>query len=366
MSVMLKCHCKKMFKLGTKQCPDCGNRTFRYKVRVQDKARKWKTRTVDSLALARQIEAKFKTEAIEGEIFEQKQKAPKLNEVWEKYFKTAKATKRSWKADEQRYRDHIGPMLGDKTMNAITSTHIDQMLEKLREGKSTRGKPFAPATIKQCLVLLKRLYNWAIERKLYTGPNPCGQVTIPKFDNRVNNTLSKKELMDFLNLLDSWPNERARLVCKFALYTGKRRSEILNLKWSAVDLENGLVSYQGDTTKNSDTQTLPVNDNALSVLSRCYELKNSDYVFPCKTGKYYHSFTASYYRFKDKHRIKLRFHDLRHQFATMLASSGKVDLFTLQNLLGHKSIAMTQRYAHLMDESLRKATAVMDGIRVQQ
>jgi integrase len=86
-------------------------------------------------------------------------------------------------------------------------------------------------------------------------------------------------------------------------------------------------------------------------------------VSPNLKGKYFRSFTHIWYRIRKstgRGKKDYRFHDLRHTFATHLASSEKVDIYTLKELLGHRSIEMTQRYAHLTNGSLRKATSIMD------
>jgi len=92
-------------------------------------------------------------------------------------------------------------------------------------------------------------------------------------------------------------------------------------------------------------------------------------VFPSSTGAYYKdSFNASWNMLRTRQvkeqviRSPIRFHDLRHTYASHLASSGKVDIYTLKKLMGHKSISLTERYSHLIDGHLRKSTEVLDGL----
>jgi integrase len=115
-------------------------------------------------------------------------------------------------------------------------------------------------------------------------------------------------------------------------------------------------------TKNKKTHSVPVNKHAMEILKTAHEMKVSDLVFPCDTGKYYHSFSRTWYRIRDKAGVNVRFHGLRHVYASHLASSGKVDLFVLKKLLGHKDIKMTQRYSHIMNSALRKGTEVADEL----
>ena len=88
-------------------------------------------------------------------------------------------------------------------------------------------------------------------------------------------------------------------------------------------------------------------------------------MFPNSKGKYFRNFTHIWHRIRMKTgpgKKDYRFHDLRHTFATHLASSEKVDIYTLKELLGHRSTEMTQRYAHLTNGSLRKDTSIMEQV----
>jgi integrase len=87
----------------------------------------------------------------------------------------------------------------------------------------------APATRKQVLALIKRVYNWAINRELYFGPNPATKIKAPKVNNQVTECLTKAELDLLLRVLDSWVNKRAALIVRFALYTGFRLDEVIGL-----------------------------------------------------------------------------------------------------------------------------------------
>jgi len=247
-------------------------------------------------------------------------------------------------------------------MADITPMNIMDVISTLQKKKTSKDTYYKPATIKQVLVLIKRIYNWALERELYYGSNPASKVRNPRFDNRVNNPLTKEGVQKLLTVLDSWDNERASLVVRFALYSGRRRGEVLALKWLNIDLERGFVTFHGASTKNGTTQTLPLNDNCKQILQRCLELRISEYVFPASTGKYYSGFEVIWRRIRKKARLSIRFHDLRHTFASYLASSGEVDIYTLKELLGHKSLDMTQRYAHLINGALRKASNVTDKV----
>lgn len=375
MAVSLYCPvCHITSKLGTIKC-QCGNnlqRNRKYRARFKLPSGKWKSKVVNDLDLARSVEGSYRVDAVHEGVFEVHE-APNIDAVWKKYLKWAKANKRSWRDDETRWKEHIAGHVGSKPMNKITPKDVDAIIASMREkkrkprypkkdkDKSQPLKPYSAATIKQVLALIKRVYNWAIKRDLYYGANPANKVEIPKFDNKVTNPLTKSDLAKLLNHLDSWENERAALLIKFALYSGRRRGELLHLTWGDVDLENGLVTFPGAHTKNSLSQTVPLNQNCLLILKRCHELKLTKWVFPSSTGAFFTTFEATWKRLKKRLALPYRFHDLRHTFASYLASSGKVDLLVLKELLGHRELSMTQRYAHLINGALQRGSNVADS-----
>ena len=364
MAINLCCPtCYKTYKLQALICK-CGNNLKRnklFKVRIKRPDGKWKSKQVNSLELAKKVEAKFKTQAVEETVFNI-HRAPVIDVVWVKYIRWARLNKRSWIDDRIRWRLHISPYLKGLKMDKINPSHVQEVLNDMATKRTPTGNQYAPATIKQVLVLIKRFFNWSVQQKLYHGLNPCESVSAPKFDNQITNPLDQNGLSSLLNVLDSWENERAVLVTRFALYSGKRKGEILKLTWDGIDLKNGFITFQSGITKNKRTQTIPINRHCKAILNRCKELKVSELVFPSTAGSYYSTFDETWRRIRKKAGLTIRFHDLRHTYASYLASSGKVDIYTLKELLGHSTIEMTQRYAHLVNGDLRRAVCVADEV----
>lgn len=289
MAINLCCpKCYKTYKLETKICK-CGNNLKRdslFKVRIKLPNGKWKSKQVNSLELAKKVEAKFKTQSVEQDVFNI-HKSPIIDEVWGQYLKWAKQNKRSWLDDEIRWTKHISPHLKGTKMDKVTPHDIQVVLDCMKEKRTPKGTPYAPATIRQVLVLIKRVFNWGIGQELYHGLNPCIPIAVPKFDNKVTNPLNATSMESLMQVLASWENERAVLAIKFALYTGKRKGEICKLTWDCVDLETGHITLKSTNTKSKETQTLPMNNKALVILQRCHELEICDYVFPSNMGSYY-------------------------------------------------------------------------------
>ena len=154
-------------------------------------------------------------------------------------------------------------------------------------------------------------------------------------------------------------NKEIKPIVITALNSGMRKSEILNLTWDRIDLKNKVILL--DITKNGDRREIPVNNTLFNTLSGVIRNIKTDYVFynPKTLKPFYDlkkSFTAA---LKKAHIIDFHFHDLRHTFASNLVMKG-VDLATIQKLLGHKTINMTLRYAHLSNVHLKDAVSLLD------
>jgi integrase len=147
-----------------------------------------------------------------------------------------------------------------------------------------------------------------------------------------------------------------------ALNTGMRKSEILKLTWDRVDLKNRLILL--DKTKNGERREIPVNDTLYNALSGLTRHLKTDYVFyNPETLKPYYDLKRSFgVALRKSHILDFRFHDLRHTFASRLVMKG-IDLTTVKELLGHKDVKMTLRYAHLSKPHIRNAVNVLDGER---
>jgi integrase len=137
-----------------------------------------------------------------------------------------------------------------------------------------------------------------------------------------------------------------------SMNTGLRRGELLGLKWSAVDLKHALLTVEGSSAKSQQTRHLPLNSEAVEVLKRWREQASDDErVFPVTWLK------SAWGALLTRANItKFRWHDLRHHFASKLVQAG-VPLNTVRELLGHASMSMTIRYAHLAPDQKREAVS---------
>jgi integrase len=254
MAINLHCtECKRDHRLGTVMC-SCGMRLKKFRVVVKLRGGKRVSRIVgDSLSLARKVEAKFKTMAVEGDVFKKANVGADVHDLWNRYITWAKSNKKTWRDDLSRWTHHVEPYIRNAD---ISPKDVQAIIDRMTN--------HAPATQKQVLVLIRRVYNWSIKAGLYEGVNPGSRVATPRFDNTRTNPLTKEALTRLVQALDDYGNEPFRLFVLFALFSGKRRGELLGLRWSDVDLDTGMVTYR--QTKSGYTQTLPLNETCKEIL----------------------------------------------------------------------------------------------------
>ena len=202
-----------------------------------------------------------------------------------------------------------------------------------------RQKEAKPATINKELACLKCMLNKAIDwDKL--DVNPVRRVKQLKEENRRLRYLEKEEIA---KLLASCPPKLKSIVV-LALQTGMRKSEIQNLKWRDIDFKQGHICLLDQ--KNGERSYVPLNEPAKYALMRVRKHPSSPYVFCKPNGETYNLRKSFETTLKKSGILNFRFHDLRHTTASHLAMSG-VDLNTIREIMRHKTMSMTLRYAHL-------------------
>lgn len=306
---------------------------------------------------AREIRGRKLQEIKHGEIISEK-KDLRFIDAATKYLRWAQANKKSFKHDVSRLENVILPLIGNKFLKQIKPSDIQDMIVSLQHRISKRGTAFSNATIKHHIVIIRQIYNHMINMGLYNGTNPANSkaVKYPRINNTITNNLTKDEIQRFFTVLDESPNQKSADLLRFALYTGRRRSEIFNLKWSDIDFERKQMVIR--ESKAGIRQYFPLKPEAMEIIKR--QPEDSEYVFPNTHGEKRTCIKEYFKRIKATAGLReaIRFHDLRHTFATELhASTG--DLYLVSSLMGHRSIITTQRYAHINDERKREALEKM-------
>jgi integrase len=279
-----------------------------------------------------------------------------IDRLWEEY-KVQRPDLRGIVTDENRYENYIKAKFGSKEPNDLVQLDVDRLRINLLKKRK-------PQTVKHVLALLKRIINFGVNKGLCQGPN--FKIEMPTVHNLKTEDLTAEQLSSLMKAIDEDKNVQAANVMRMAMFTGMRRSEIFRLRWTDIDFDRGFIHIRD--SKGGPDQKIPLNEAARKVIKN-HPQSDSPLVFPGDGGRQKTVLNKRFIkRIKKRANLPKGFrplHGLRHVYASMLASSGKVDMYTLQKLLTHKSPQMTQRYAHLRDETLRRA-ADLAGELIQE
>jgi integrase len=270
-----------------------------------------------------------------------------VDRLWQQYISDKPNTK-GFSTDRYRYQKFIRSPLGEKEPSAIAQIDTHRL-------RITLAKTLAPKTVKNVLELLERIINFGVKKGLCAGLG--FKIEMPRVNNLKTEDLSPDQLSNLLRAIGQDHDIQAANFIRMALFTGMRRGELFKLKWDDIDFERGFINIR--QPKGGKDQTIPLNQAARELLDNHPRDNNSPFVFPGRGGRQRTEIRRPVDRIRKAAGLPPDFrplHGLRHTYASMLASSGQVDLYTLQKLLTHKSAAMTQRYAHLRDEALRRAS----------
>lgn len=266
------------------------------------------------------------------------------------YLPYVKPRKRSWKRDDELFRLRIKEVLGHKRLNQITRQQIQSFHTDLL------AKGLAPASCDHHVKLIKHALNLAIDWGLLTEKNPAARVPLFNRDNKVEHYLDEDQLAGLLTVLNKDENRTVCQIALFLLSSGARLKEALQATWDQIDQPNRVWRIPATNSKSKRIRSVPLNDSALAVLKQL----DTEGKFEClfvnqQTGAAYTTIHKVWCRLRAKAGLpKLRIHDLRHQYASFLVNSGRT-LYEIQQILGHSTPLVSQRYSHLSSKSLQAA-----------
>jgi integrase len=272
------------------------------------------------------------------------------------------------------------PLIGSIPMQDLTRQQLTQAFRiieskpaKSFQGKDIDGNPIyrssgprSPATANKYLVALMALYRWADEECMLPDhfTPPTKNVKKRTEDPGRVRYLNDRERTDLLAACKKSRWDRLFLLVLLTLTTGARKSEVLNLQWRDVDLQHRTATL--NKTKNGTRRNLILSDPVIEELQR-FSPKNQMDSTLCVFPSRLRPSQPMDFRVHWEHAIKeakirdFHFHDLRHSFASYFAQAG-ASTVEIATALGHKSLSMTQRYAHMSSEAQhRRSTSVFEG-----
>ena len=287
-------------------------------------------------------------------------------------------------SSHQTYRgyidNHIKPNIGNIPIEKLTTMDLQKFYRKLltkgrieRIESKDQPKGLSAKTVRNINQVISSAMDLAVAQKIIPA-NPTNACALPKIEHQEMQTIPTEQLQVFLL--------EAKATGVYEMYyielaTGLRRGELLGLKWQDIDWKNGVIKVRRQVarvdgqikeaplkTKNS-YRTVTISQQAIEVLKEQKKKTNDAYVFPSPNGGPISpdSVNNMLKRVLERAVIpKVRFHDLRHTFATIALQNG-VDIKTVSGMLGHFSAGFTlDTYAHVTTSAQKEAAQTMGNV----
>jgi integrase len=288
--------------------------------------------------------------------------APTMAELADRFEAEHLPRKRqSTAADYRRtLTNHIRPALGRMKVAAVTFADVDRLHRKITKS----GSPYAA---NRCVAMLSKMFSLA-QRWGMRDTNPCKGIE-KNIEYGRRRYLSAAELARLTAALAEHGDKQSANIVRLLLLTGARRGEVLAARWADIDLGEGVWSKPASSTKQKEAHEAPLSAPARQLLSEIRAEQGGkrhalpEYVFPShgESGHIVELKRAWRQLCKAAKIEGLRLHDLRHSFASQLASGG-ASLPLIGALLGHSNPKTTHRYAHLFDDPQRAAVERVGAI----
>ena len=276
------------------------------------------------------------------------------------YYPISKTNKKpeSYRKEKEHFKNWIEPIVGHFPIKKIFPLNLENLKKKMiNAGRS-------PRTIQYVFATLRQVWNMAKRDGLVDSESPTKQVKLPKIENQRIRFLTYKEAEKLLENL-SVRSMQLHNIALLSLHCGLRADEIFSLKWDCLDIEKGLIFIKDS---KGGSRTAFMTSKVAEMLSRLKKGMSSGYIFTDRRGSKIKSVSNAFGRAVkdlglndgiDDNRQKVVFHTLRHTYASWLVEDG-TDLYIVKKLLGHSTITITERYAHLSDRKLQEAVKSLE------
>ncbi len=338
----------------------------RYRVKIRLKGFPIQSATFDRLTDAKKWAQQTESAIREGRHFKTTEaKRHTLTELLDRYISDVLTTKPKDARNQIRQLEWWKVEIGSHALSDVTPSLIAECRNKLGKEFTLRGKARSPATVNRYLAALSVTLTIAVKEWGWLEDSPMRKVTKPKEARGRVRFLSDDERMRLLKACKESSNPYLYPVVVLALSTGMRQGEIMNLTWDTVDLNQGRAILH--ETKNGERRAVAITGHALEVLKELNKVRRIDcnLLFPTKESRPQKPQKSIDLRSPWKAAIKkaeledFHFHDLRHSAASYLAMNG-ASLAEIAEVLGHKTLQMVKRYAHLSEGHTARVVASMN------
>ena len=329
-----------------------GKKGTTYKARIRKPNSPTVTKSFSSKNLAQKWARKTELEIEEGIYFDKQEAASHtVTDLVDRYLKEElkKLSESDWASRSRQlnwWKDEIGKL----TLNKVTPALIVERRNKLKQGITYRHKPRSGSTVNRYLAALSAALGIAATEWQWIQSNPFSRVRREKENSGRIRFLSPGERTALLDACKESRNKNIYLITVLALSTGMRQTEILSLTWDQINQDRGAITLY--KTKNNEIRVVPLVGLAKTELQKHGKVRNlkNQYVFPGRHHSYAQFPRGAWETALSRAEITdFTFHDCRHSAASELAMNG-ASLHEIAAVLGHKTLAMVQRYAHLSEQ----------------
>jgi integrase len=271
--------------------------------------------------------------------------------------------KRSGEGDRSKIERHVLPRLGRKLVKDVSFSDVERLHRAMKK---------SPYAANRTAALLSKMFSLAVKWE-WVDRNPARGIERYPEEKR-ERFLGADEIQRLSQALVDYvatsprPDQAQKTAdaIRLLMLTGARRSEVLSATWDMFDIEAGIWIKPSSHTKQKKKHRVPLSPPALQLLQKIQDQERDPrFVFPSRPGSKHPHLTELKKAWAKICGLAgldgVRIHDLRHTYASILVSGG-ASLPLIGALLGHTQVQTTQRYAHLMDDPLREATARVGAI----
>jgi integrase len=307
---------------------------------------------------AEAYEHKLLVEAYEGRFFDRaKEPTASVRELWTEYEPITRRDNDSWRSDVGRAA-HVLRILGSRRASRLTRADVEEYRTRRQAETTKRGGAPSPATLDREVELLKRTLDYAVAcGRLHE--NPIAKVKLLRVPNVRRVVLDEVAFQRLHQAAEGW----LRPILLLAYESGMRKGEVLNLRWSQVDLQAGAVRLEATDTKTDEPRVVYLTDRALRMLAEQPRLPGSEHVFvnPA-TGRRWQDLQTAMERARKAAGLDgVWVHDLRRSFVTQARRSGLPES-VVARFSGHRTPAVFRRYNIVEEQDLKAAVQVLNRL----
>lgn len=344
-----------------KRTTEAGETSHRVKIRL--KGYPTQTATFSRLTDAKKWAASTESAIREGRHFKTAEaKKHTFADLANRYIKDVLSTKPKLAKDQVQQLEWWKGKMGAFLLADITPALISQYRDELYVGITNRGTPRTPATVVRYMAALSSAFSHAVNEWQWLEESPTRKVKKPTEARGRVRFLDEVDRNRLLTACKSSPNTWLYSCVVLALATGMRQGELMGLNWQDVSLNDGFLILH--ETKNGERRRVPLSGLALDLLKEHAKVRRIDtnLLFPSNVDKHKPIDLRNPWlsALKAAEINDFHWHDLRHCTASYLAMNG-ASLAEIAEVLGHKTLAMVKRYAHLSDGHVSNVVASMNA-----